>query len=216
MSELYEKQEVTAKDLAATFGVSEATIRRDLRAMARTGQLVLSYGGAVLPAKTDYSYRSKSTRNIDAKRIIGKLAAALALDGDQIFLDSGTTCSTMAPHLKPKRALSVIANSARLALELDGPNLEVILIGGQYRQDRMDTVGPLAQAALDQLHGYVAFLGADGLSMDYGLTAADVESAFLFRRAAENARRVVLVADHTKFQAPSLCKVVGGTRSKSS
>jgi len=73
----------------------------------------------------------------------------------------------------------------------------------------MDTVGPLAQAALEQLHGFVAFLGADGLSMDHGLTASDVESAFLFRRAAENAREVIVVADHTKFVAAALCRVVG-------
>lgn len=209
LAQLFETQEVSAADLSTRLGVSQATIRRDLRALARAGQLVLNYGGAVPARNIDFSYRSKAARNIDAKRLIGRLAASLAADGDQIFLDSGTTCSAMAPHLMSKRALSVIANSARLALELDSPNLDVILLGGQYRHDRMDTVGPLAQAALDQLHGYVAFLGADGLSMDFGLTAADVESAFLFRRAADNARKVVLVADHSKFLASSLCRVVG-------
>ncbi len=209
LTELYEQQEVTVKVLALKMGASEATIRRDLRSMAQAGQVVLSYGGAVLPRNTNSSYRSKATRNVEAKRIIGKLAAALVVEGEQIFLDSGSTCSQLVPHLRAKRGLSVIANSARLMLELESPNVDAILIGGQYRHDRMDTVGPLAQAALEQLHGYLAFLGADGLSMDHGLTANDIESAFLFRCAASRAREVILVADHTKFEAPSLCKVVG-------
>ncbi len=209
LAQLYERQEVSAKALARVFGVSEATVRRDLRALAATGQVVLSYGGAVLRPGTDYSYRSKATRNIEAKAIIGGLAARLCMEGDQIFLDSGTTCAAMAPHLKAKQGLSIIVNSARLALELESVNTEVILIGGQYRHDRMDTVGPLAHTTLDGLHGYVCFLGADGLSMDHGVMAADVESSYLFRRAAQNAREVVLVADHSKFAAASLCRVVG-------
>jgi DeoR family transcriptional regulator, fructose operon transcriptional repressor len=209
LTQLYAAKEVSASALARQLSVSEATVRRDLRALARDGQLVLSYGGAVLARNTDFSYRSKSTRSIEAKRIIGALAASFVNDGDQVFLDSGTTCATLAPHLRSKRGISVIANSARLALELDSPHLSVILLGGQYRYDRMDTVGPLAQAALEQLRGYVAFLGADGLSLADGLSAADVESAFLFRRAAENAPQVLLLAGHTKFLAPSLCRVVG-------
>jgi len=112
MTQLYSQSEVSAAALARYLGVSEATIRRDLRSLARAGQVVLSYGGAVLSGKTDFSFRSKAARNVQAKMIIGKLAAALASDGDQVFLDSGTTCAAMAPYLKAKRALSVIATSA--------------------------------------------------------------------------------------------------------
>ena len=209
LAQLYEKQEVRAAALAKDLEISEATSRRDLRTLAQAGQVVLSYGGAVLARSTGFSFSSKAIRNVEAKRIIGALAASLANNGDQVFIDSGTTAYAMAPHLKSKRGLSVVANSARLVLELDSPNLEVILLGGQYRHERMDTIGPLAQAALDQLHGYVAFLGTDGLSMDHGVTASDVESAFLFRRAAANARKVILLADHSKFAAPSLCRLVG-------
>jgi DeoR/GlpR family transcriptional regulator of sugar metabolism len=73
----------------------------------------------------------------------------------------------------------------------------------------MDTVGPLASAALDQLRGYRAFIGADGLSMEFGLAARDVESAYIFRLAVANAKETILMVDHTKFPASSLCKIVG-------
>ena len=208
LAALYERRHVTARDLAMDIGVSEATVRRDLKSLADSGEIELVYGGATLRRVSDYSFRAKATRNTEAKRLIGRLAADLVGDDDQIFLDSGTTCFAMAELLKRKRGLSIIVNSARLALELDASGLSVILLGGQYRAERMDTVGSLAMATLDQLRGYVCFIGADGLSLDFGPAAADIESACLYRHAVQNARQTVLLVDHSKFLAPSLCKIV--------
>ncbi len=209
LSQVYEKGHVIIKALALDLSISEATIRRDLRALADERQLELVYGGATVARNSDYSFRSKGMRNVEEKRIIGRLAAELVADNDQIFLDSGTTCFEMAPFLKRKRGLSVIVNSARLAVELgDVPGLSVIALGGQYRPDRMDTVGPLATSTLDQLRGFIAFIGADGMSADFGVTAADIESAHIYRLAVRNARETILLVDHTKFLAPSLFKIV--------
>ncbi|MBN1556022.1 MAG: DeoR/GlpR transcriptional regulator [Phycisphaerae bacterium] len=209
LAELYASKEVTASSLAGALSVSEATVRRDLRALAEEGQIVLNYGGATLPNHVDFSYRSKAGRNVDAKRIVGELAGGLIHEGDQIFVDSGTTCAQMVSHLKRKRSLSVIVNSARLALELDSPNLQVILLGGEYRPERMDNVGPLANTTLSELHGYHAFVSADGLNRQVGLMASDVESAYIFRLAVANAKETTLLADHTKFHASALCRIVG-------
>jgi len=204
----YSTGEVFVRELVVELGVSEATIRRDLHQLEERGQLELVHGGAILPRRSDFSYRSKALRHVEAKRRIGELAGARVRDGDQIFLDSGTTCSEMIPHLKAKRGLNIIVNSARLALELDGLDVSVILLGGQYRPARMDTVGPLASAALDQLRGYDAFIGADGVDMEFGLTASDVESASIYRQAIQNARTVTVVADHSKFAESGLCRIV--------
>ena len=205
----FESGHVAVKDLAGRMGVSQATIRRDLKALAEEGQLELVYGGATLPRTSDFSFQSKSIRQVEAKRLIGRLAAELVADGDQVFLDSGTTCFQMARFLRSRRGLFVIVNSARLAEELAGaPGVTIITLGGRYRSERMDTIGPLANHTLDQLRGYMAFIGADGLSMDFGLTANDIESADLYRLAVRNSRQAVLVVDHTKFLAPSLRKIV--------
>lgn len=209
LSQVFEKGHVIIKDLAMGLAISEATIRRDLRALADDHQLELVYGGATVVRNADVSFRSKGLRNVEAKRIIGRLAAELVADNDQIFIDSGTTCFELAPFLKRKRGLSVIVNSARLAVELgDVQGLSVITIGGQYRPDRMDSVGPLAAQTLDQLRGFITFIGADGLSPDFGVTAADIESAHIYRLAVRNGRETILLVDHTKFMAPSLFKIV--------
>jgi DeoR/GlpR family transcriptional regulator of sugar metabolism len=208
LAAILEKRHVSARDLAADVSASEATVRRDLKALAAEGEVELVYGGATLRRPSDYSFRSKGQRNTEAKRVIGRLAADLVGEDEQIFLDSGTTCFEMLPFLKARRRLSIICASARLALEMDPPGISVILLGGQYRPDRMDTVGSLATATLDQLRGYLCFIGADGLDQDFGPAAADLESADLNRRAVRNARQTVLIVDHTKFAAASLCKIV--------
>ena len=208
LAEVYRHGHVAVKDLAEGVGVSEPTVRRDLRALAREGRIETYYGGASVPRHSDYSFHAKQMRSTEAKALVGRLAAGLIRDGEQVFLDSGTTCYELARQLKPRRGLKIIVNSARLATELDGANLEVILLGGQYRPDRQDTVGPLATATLDQLRGYLCFVGADGVSRDFGLTANDIESADLYRRAIANARETILLVDHTKFASPSLFKIV--------
>lgn len=208
LSELLNKKHVTVRKLAENMGISEATIRRDLKTLADGQKVHLVHGGALLPGDGDFSFIAKRDRNREAKSIIGELAAELVREGEQIFLDSGTTSFQMAEPLSQKRGLSVILNSARLALELTAPSMHLIMLGGQYRPDRMDTIGPIAMSTLDQLRGYTAFIGADGVSMGFGVSAADIDSAHLYRLAIANAREVVLLVDHTKFQAASLFKIV--------
>ena len=212
MAQLLDNKHVTVKELAASMDVSGATVRRDLKALADEDELLLVHGGATLPRQMDFSFRAKQLRAVEEKRIIGRLAAALVRDGDQVFLDSGTTCSEMVPYLKTMRGVTVLANSARLALELNAPGLSVFLIGGQYRPDRMDTVGPMAMSTLNQVRGYAAFIGADGLGMDFGPSASDVASAHLHRLVVENARQAVLLVDSSKFGGASLFQIVDWSR----
>jgi DeoR family fructose operon transcriptional repressor len=209
LARVSESGHVTVRDLAAEIAVSEATVRRDLKSLADSNQIQLVYGGAAQLRPNDYSFRAKERRNYAEKQIVGRLAAALVGDDEQIFLDSGTTCAEMAPLLARKRGLTIIVNSARLVMELpETPGVTIFTLGGRYRADRQDTVGPLATATLDQLRGYIAFIGADGLSMDFGPTASDSESAFLYRQAVRNARETCLLVDHSKFLTPSLFKIV--------
>jgi DeoR family glycerol-3-phosphate regulon repressor len=212
MTQLLDKKHLTVKELAATMRVSGATVRRDLKALAGEEELLLVHGGATLPRHGDFSFRAKQLRAVEEKRAIGRLAASLLLDGDQAFLDSGTTCSEMVPHLNKMHGMTILTNSARLALQLNAPGLRVFLIGGEYRPDRMDTVGPMAMSTLNQVRGYVAFIGADGLSMDFGPSASDVASAHLHRLVVENAREAVLLVDSSKFGGASLFQIVDWPR----
>jgi DeoR family fructose operon transcriptional repressor len=82
-----------------------------------------------------------------------------------------------------------------------------MLLAGQYRPERLDIVGPMATDTLNNLRGYVAFLGTDGISRDFGITSADIESANIHKLAAQNARECILLADHSKFDDPALYKI---------
>ena len=208
MAQLVDRQRLTVKELAAAMQVSGATVRRDLKALAGEEELLLVHGGATLPPQREFSFRAKQLRAVEQKRVIGRLAAALLADGDQVFLDSGTTCSEMVPYLKKLHGVTVLTNSARLALQLNAPGLSLFLIGGEYRPDRMDTVGPMAMSTLSQVRGYVAFIGADGVSMDFGPSACDAASAHLHRLVIENAREAVLLVDSSKFGGASLFQIV--------
>src|SRR5438093_13132398 len=84
LTELFDQKHVTAKDLAAKMDVSEATVRRDLKALADTGEVELVYGGATLRRPSDFSFRSKGIGNVEAKRIVGRLVSALVNDDGQI------------------------------------------------------------------------------------------------------------------------------------
>ena len=212
LEKIFTRRNATVVDLANDMEASEATIRRDLKNLADQGEIELVYGGAAIRFSSDYSFRSKQARNIEAKRAIGKLAAELVHDNEQVFLDSGSTCFELIPHLKRKRGLSIITNSARIAIELDAPHNSVILIGGQFRPDRMDCVGPLAASTMETLRGYISFIGVDGMSSDFGPSAGDVDSAHFNRLAVQNCRETIVLADQSKFDAPSLYKIVDWAR----
>lgn len=209
VGEVLKNGHVAVRSLARRLEVSEATVRRDLRSLADAGQLDLVYGGATLPRSSDFSFLTKARRNVAAKRRIGRLAAGLVQDHDTVFLDSGTTIYEMVPHLRARRGLTIIVNSMRFAVELGaaGSANNVIVVGGQYRPERMDTVGAMAHETLEQLRGFRAFVGADGLSAEFGITACDIESAHLYKLAIRNAREAILLVDHTKFLSPSLFKI---------
>ena len=208
MAQLLDKKQVTVKELAESMAVSDATVRRDLKILADEQGLELNHGGASLSPHRDYSYEAKSLRAGEAKRIIGQLAGELVSNGDHIFLDSGTTCSEVVPYLKRKHNVTVLANSARLALDLDGSSVSLFMIGGEYRPDRMDTVGPMALTALNTVRGYVAYFGADGISMEFGPSASDIKSAHLHREVIKHASSTVLLVDHSKFGNSSLFQIV--------
>jgi DeoR/GlpR family transcriptional regulator of sugar metabolism len=208
MTQLLDRKQVTVKELAAEMDVSDATVRRDLRALADEQGLRLVHGGATLPRERDFSFQARQMRAVEEKKIIGRLASQLIRDGDHVFLDSGTTCSELVPYVKRMHEITILTNSARLALELNATGVQLFLIGGEYRPDRMDSIGPMAVSTLNQVRGYTAFIGADGLSADFGPSASDLASAHLHRQVVANAISTVLLVDHSKFGGASLFQIV--------
>ena len=203
------KGRILVTEIAQELGVTEVTIRRDLTYLAQNGLLKKTYGGAVLGAsEMNVSVRYRQTRNLTAKRIIGRLAADLIHDGDNVYLEAGSTCYEIIPHLAHKKDLTVIVNSLHLMSRLhEQVQHKIIILGGQYRQDRMDMIGPTAELAISQLSGFTAFTGADDISLDSGISGADVATVSFTKTVLRRASRIVFVGDRSKFDNPALYKI---------
>lgn len=199
---------VSVTDLADRFGVTAETIRRDLAALHEEGVVHRVHGGAVanqsfLTSELPLDARAKASS--EAKNAIASAALQFLPDhdGGGIFLDSGTTISSLA-DLIAKSGLahecSIVTNSLPTALELSTAGLNgVQLLGGTVRPVTQAVVGSTALRTLALLRADVAFIGTNALTIDHGLSTADAQEAAVKSAMVTNARTVVVLCDSTKI-----------------
>jgi DeoR/GlpR family transcriptional regulator of sugar metabolism len=197
---------VRVTDLAAQFGVSPVTIRKDLLVLEGEARVVRTHGGAIAPrtsSRPEPAFEVRERLQRDEKWRIGAAAAALIEDGESIVFDASTTALYVARHLKDRSTwhqLTVITNSIRIALELAGhPGITVLLLGGRVRAEALSVVGPLGDGVFRRVNVQKAFVGAVGLTMEAGLSDAMEEEAQIKRSMVAAAREVYALVDHTKF-----------------
>lgn len=209
LDQLRSKGRIYVSDVAKHLQVTEVTIRRDLAALEKNGLLKKTYGGAVLSgSEINVSVRYRQTRNLAAKKIIGKLASELIADGENIYLEAGSTCYEIIPYLATKKGLTIIVNSLYLMSRLhEQVQHKIIILGGQYRPERMDMIGPTAELGVSQLSGYTAFTGADDIDVEAGISGADVATVSFTKMVLKKANKVVFVGDRSKFDNPALYKI---------
>ncbi|MCW0216368.1 MAG: DeoR/GlpR family DNA-binding transcription regulator [Pseudonocardia sp.] len=196
---------VRVSDLAASLGVSEMTVRRDLDALARHRLLDKVHGGATAldpPSGTDEPpFSTKSGRRLAEKDRIALAAAGLVEPGSVVGLSAGTTTCQLARRLVDVPGLTVVTNSLAAAEVLDGgtgPARTVILTGG-IRTPSEALVGPVAVAALRSLNLDVVFLGVHGMSAAAGFTTPNLMESETDRALVEAGPRLVVVADSSKW-----------------
>jgi DeoR/GlpR family transcriptional regulator of sugar metabolism len=201
--QLIERGSIRVAEEARALGVSEETIRRDIKALAAEGVAEPVFGGAVLRIGTAPALRppldERQRHEHAAKDAIGAAAARLVEPGQSLILDAGTTTLALAHHLRQHRALTIITNSlpAAEAAALV-PASTVYVIGGKLLLESKSLVGPHAQRDLSQISADWAFLGAAAIDRD-GFTSADPYEAEVKRAMIRAAKRVAVLADHTKF-----------------
>jgi len=200
---------ILVADIARDLNVTEVTVRRDLSYLEKNGLLKKTYGGAVLGAsEMNLSVRYRQTRNLAAKRTIGQLAAEMIQDDSNVYLEAGSTCYEIIPYLTEKKHLTIIVNSLHLMARLhEQVQHNIIILGGQYRQERMDMIGPAAEQAVSQLSGFTAFTGADDISLDSGISGADVATVSFTKMVLRRASKIIFVGDRSKFNNPALYKI---------
>jgi DeoR/GlpR family transcriptional regulator of sugar metabolism len=200
-------------ELAAMVGVTEVTIRKDLRALHDRGVLKRTHGGAI--ALTPLVERELSGRlgsHREGKQAIGRRCAAMVSEGDSVFLDSGTTVDAVARALlttpgAPPRNITILTSTLGVAeVAVDVPGVDHVLLGGELRRSSRSLVGPVALRALQQFAVSVAFIGVSGLS-EAGISVSSVAEAEVKATAIESARRVVVAVDHTKVGATDFARI---------
>ncbi len=209
LDRIREKGKIMVNDLSEELDVTEVTIRRDLTYLQKNGLIKKTYGGAVMASpEVKESVRYRQTRNLKAKKKIGRLAAKLINNGDNIYLEAGSTCYEIIPYLADKKDLTVIVNSLYLMKRLhEMTKHKIIVIGGIYRPERMDMVGPGAEIAISQYSGYKAFTGADDIAIEAGISGADVVTVGFTKLVLKRSSQIIFVGDKSKFDNPALYKI---------
>lgn len=202
---VYERKSVSADELAAEFGVSKITIRRDLDTLALDKLLERTRGGAVSIADLGFEeiFETKDHTAKKEKGLIGKHVAGLIGENETVFLNAGSTTLEVVRHLKGKRVRVVTNNAACLGLDLD-PNVELILLGGDYRPQSRSLVGGITIAAMQSIYSSVTVLGINGVNIRRGCTTAVQLETGVNRAMIENSSgKIVVVADHSKMNTVS-------------
>jgi DeoR family transcriptional regulator of aga operon len=195
-------------ELQQEYGCSFATLRRDLAYLSKQGLIRRTYGGAVaVESGAEEPFAFRVGEMADAKQKIGLAAAALIFDGQAVGLTGGTTTQQVARALAPLHGLTILTNAVTVAMEFMGSSSRVIVSGGEMRTDTCELVGPLAEPVLGEIHIDTVFVGADGLSVEGGLTTHSPMEARINRVLMDQATCVVVVVDHTKLGQRTLARV---------
>jgi DeoR/GlpR family transcriptional regulator of sugar metabolism len=208
LSRLKGDGQIVARSLSEELGLSEDTIRRDLRELAAEGLLQRVHGGALplhlppSPAMGDFSARQKIHR--DAKPAIARAAAAMISPSQVVFIDGGTTAVQLARALPPTLRCTVVTHSPSVAVELaEHALIEVIMIGGRLFKHSIVAMGPTALEAIAQIRTDIYFMGVCSLHPESGISTGDFDEAGVKRAISAMARRTVVLASPEKLDTAS-------------
>jgi DeoR/GlpR family transcriptional regulator of sugar metabolism len=197
-------------DLTQQLGVSDMTIRRDLEVLAKDGLVEKVHGGAVLPGSHgghEPGFEDKLVLERPEKTSIARTAASLVRPGTAIAIAAGTTTFALAQCLLDVPGLTIVTNSLRVANLFGGnrtPDVASVVLTGGMRTASDALVGPVADLTIASLHFDTLFLGCTGLDPEVGLSTPNLAEAETNRALIKVARRVVVLADHTKWGVVSL------------
>ncbi|HTT10024.1 MAG TPA: DeoR/GlpR family DNA-binding transcription regulator [Burkholderiaceae bacterium] len=214
LDEVRARGTASVEALAAKFGVTLQTVRRDVQRLAEAGLVARYHGGVRIPSSTteNIGYRQRQTLLGDEKKRIAKaVASALAArfpDGCSLILNIGTTTEAVARELVAARNLRVVTNNLNVAAILsDNPDCEVIVAGGVVRGRDRGIVGEATVDLICQFKVDVGLIGISGIEADGTLRDFDYREVKVARAILEHSREVWLAADHSKFNRPAMVEL---------
>jgi DeoR/GlpR family transcriptional regulator of sugar metabolism len=210
MDVLRREGQIVAKTQSAALGLSEDTIRRDLREMAHDGLLQRVHGGALpaSPAIADFGARQQIA--VDDKSAIGRAAAALVQPGQVVFIDGGTTAVQLVRHLPPMLQATVVTHSPSIAVELaTHAHIDVVMLGGRLFKHSVVAVGAGTIESIGQIRADLYFMGVCSLHPEAGLSTGDYEEACVKRALSRASAETIVLASSEKLATASPYQVIG-------
>ncbi len=199
---LEQEGRVSVTALSQRLGVSQATIRTDLDALAAQNLLVRTHGGAIAADRTglELSFDVRRRLHTAQKERIAAAAAAMVADGDAILLDASTTALALAHQIKGRRELTVLTNGVLIALALlDAPDITILMPGGFLRRDSVSIVGAEGHEVIEKYNFQKGFFGAKGLTLEEGLTDVNSAEVAIKKDMVAHARQVIAIVDSSKW-----------------
>jgi len=206
---LQEKGEISVLALSKRYKISDVSIRNDLAHLEKKGLLIRTRGGAIKsqPVNFDLNLNQRLKTNYKEKQRIGKKAIEYIRDNYTIVMDNGSTVLEVARNLKGLKNIKLITNSLPIAdLVADYPGIDVIIPGGEMRAEMRSLVGSMAEKSILNYHCDIAFLGADGIHIDMGISTPQIEEAALSEKMIQISNQVIVVSDSSKFGRKSFVK----------
>lgn len=207
---------VSYRELEALLDASPATIRRDLTRLEESRQIVRVHGGAKLPEDDEDTgprllgtpFEQNITRNLAAKKAIGKAAAALCSPGEGVMIDGGTTTLQMCAHLDGL-GLQVLTNSLHIVTALlPQPTTRILVPSGAVFREQNIILAAAGEESMPRFHAPRLFMGAAAVGPQ-GAMQADVVLVAAERRLIDRAEEVILLVDSSKFETQSGTIVCG-------
>ena len=202
---LLEKVEkITIEDIMNLLNISRSTVRRHLIDLEKKNLIIRTRGGALKKKyfKYEFSLNEKKDLNLDKKKKITEIAKSFINEGDVIYISGGTTTLELAKILFNVGSIIVFTNAINILLEIiNFNNIEIRLIGGDFRKKTFSTVG---QEAINYLNNYnfdKAFVGVNGISIKEGFTTPNELEARVDGEVIKKSKEVFILADETKFGA---------------
>jgi DeoR family fructose operon transcriptional repressor len=208
---LTQNKQSSVTELCNRFGVSIATIRRDLTSLQNEGYIRRTHGGAVIEKRSliDLSYLERERKFIQQKRYIAEKAIELIQAGDRIFFNDGTTIMQIAKSLlKKKIPLEVMTNSIKVAdILLFNNDINVTLIGGSINEHSYACSGPFAELVVESLNANKAIISADAINPEWGINIQSIAMGSVTRKMIAKSDRVIVVGDSSKMRTSAAMTV---------
>ncbi len=201
---------VKVQELSKTLGVSEVTIRKDLKYLESKKMLHRNHGSAssLVSLTVERHIDEKEKLQQDEKNRIAEEAVKLLEPNDKVIIASGTTTLTFATHIKATFPLTIITSALKVSLCLYSiPHIDVIQLGGALRKRAASVTGHFAEGILDDIAATKLFIGVDGIDLDHGLTTSHTGEGHLNQQMIKVSQKVIVLTDSTKFGQRGFSKI---------